>query len=172
MRKLPNICQFGFVVNDLDVAIEHWTTTLEVGPFFVLEHVPYEHCVFRDQKSPIDMSVAMAYSGNMQIELVCQHNESPSIFTEHLASHGEGLQHVGVLVEDLDDTLAFFETKSAAPIQHGVAENGTRFAYLNTDLYPGTMLELFQVPDRVASAFEYMQRAAEDWDPIIGPARR
>ena len=108
MRDLPNICQFSYLVRDLDAAIEHWAGTLQVGPFFVLEHVPYEHCTFRGQPSDIDMSVAMAYSGAVQIELVCQHNDAPSIFSEHLSSKGEGLQHIGALISDIDDNAGVF----------------------------------------------------------------
>ncbi|MEM7282971.1 MAG: VOC family protein [Pseudomonadota bacterium] len=166
------ISQFSYVVKDIDRAIDHWAGILRVGPFFVLEHVPYDTCLFRGEVTDVDMSVAMAYSGDTQIELVCQHNNADSIFIEHLQNHGEGLQHVGARTENLDADLSFFQSKSITPVQEGLASNGTRFAYLNTDAFPGTMLELFQIPDDIARAFDYMRKAAKTWDPEIDSPRR
>lgn len=165
------ILQFSYVVRDLDQAIGHWANRLDVRPFFVVPHVPYRHCEFRGQPIDLDMSVAMAYSGQVQIELVQQHNDAPSIFSEFLAERGEGQQHVGAMVADLDIALADYAGRGVQPVQHGEAENGTRFAYLQTDALPGTMLELFQVPAEVASAFDYMKAKAAAWQPG-DPVRR
>lgn len=171
-QRLGHILQFSYVVRDLNAAIEHWARTLQVGPFFVLEHVPYKACQFRGAPSDIDMSVALAYSGDTQIELVQQHNDAPSIFREFLTARGEGLQHVGALSADLDSDLAMMSRQGAVPIQEGEAQNGTRFAYLDTDHYPGTMLELFQVPADIASAFDYMREKARVWNPETDSIRR
>ena len=171
-QRLGNILQFSYVVRDLDAAIEYWARVLQVGPFFVLAHVPYKTCRVRGEPTDIDMSVALAYSGDTQIELVQQHNDAPSIFREFMAARGEGMQHVGVLSSDIDGDLAALAARGVTPVQEGEAENGTRFAYVDSDAYPGTMLELFQVPGEVASAFEYMRGKARGWDPVEGSARR
>jgi hypothetical protein len=72
--------QFAFVPKDFDAAVKHWTETMGVGPFYLIENnllgegkylgEPY-HCVF---------SIAIAYWGDMQIELVRQENDAPSIY--------------------------------------------------------------------------------------------
>ncbi|MFK7957949.1 MAG: VOC family protein [Lysobacterales bacterium] len=170
--RLPPIIQFSYLVTDLDAAIEHWAGTLSVGPFFVLEHVPFANQLYRGDPCEADISVALAYSGPVQIELVQQHNDARSIFFDFLSTRGEGLQHVGAITQNLDEDLAALAKVGAAPVQWGEAENGTRFAYLNTDKVPGAMLELFQLPTKVASAFDYMQAAAQKWRPGIDPARR
>ncbi|MEL7539201.1 MAG: VOC family protein [Pseudomonadota bacterium] len=167
-----SITQFSYVVRDLDAAIEHFADTFGVGPFFVLEHVPYRVCRFRGEAADIDMSVAMTYVGDMQLELVVQHNDTPSIFTEFLDKRGEGLQHVGRLVDDIASELAAFAERGIQPVQDGEAENGTLFAYLDTDTIPGSMLELFQVPPDVASAFEYMKKKAAEYRPGVDQRRR
>lgn len=171
-RQIQAINQFSYVVRDLDAAISHWADVLQVGPFFVLEHVPYATCRYRGAPTDIDMDVAMAYSGDVQIELVHQRNDAPSIFTEFLRERGEGLQHVGVITPDLDLALDHFAGKSIEPVQEGVAENGTRFAYLDTAVVPGTMLELFELPAAIEKAFGKMREACAAWDPATGPARR
>ncbi len=171
-RQLGPIVQFSYVVDDLDAAIAHWARVMEVGPFFVLEHVPYSRCLYLSKETAIDMSVALAYSGDVQIELVQQHNDAPSIFRNFLTARGPGLQHVGTVSDDLEADLAVLAGRGVRPVQEGEAENGTRFAYVDSDLVPGTMLELFQLPENIRQAFEYMRAAARDWDPSADPARR
>ena len=171
-RTLGPIMQFSYVVADLDAAIDHWAGILEVGPFFVFEHVPYSTCLYRGKPSDIDMDVALAYSGDVQIELVLQRNDAPSIFRDFLQTRGEGLQHVGVMTDDIDRDLAHFAQKSVRPVQEGEATNGTRFAYMETALVPGTMLELFQLPRSIQRGFEKMHGESAVWDPIVDAPRR
>lgn len=159
----PKIMQFSFVVNDLDTAILHWAEKLNVGPFFVLEHVPYTTCLYRGEASEIDMSVAMAYNGDTQIELVQQHNDAPSIFNDFITQRGQGLQHVAAISDDLESDLQHYRNLGVEPVQQGEAENGTVFAYLDTDFLPGTMLELVSLPNEVLSAFTFMQNKAAEW---------
>lgn len=171
MHRLPPILQFSYVVEDLDAAINHWAEVLQVGPFFVLEHVPYETCYYRGAPSDVDMSVALAYSGDVQIELVKQHNNADSIFKEFLASRGPGLQHVGALTEDLESDLRGLKTIGIEPVQWGTAENGTRFVYVDSDMIAGCMLELFQIPEELHQAFAYMKKKAANWQPGQDSAR-
>ena len=137
-----------------------------------MEHVPYKTCLYKGEETDIDMTVAMAYRGDIQIELVQQHNDAPSIFNTHLNSVGEGLQHMGAISDNLQADLEFYRGMGITPIQEGEAENGVIFAYLNSDQIPGTMLELVSVPDKVLSAFEYMKAAATKWNPAKDSDRR
>lgn len=171
-RTLGPIVQFSYVVTDLDAAINHWASIMEVGPFFVLEHVPYTTCLYRGKTTDIDMDVALAYSDRVQIELVLQRNRAPSVFRDFVLQRGEGLHHVGIASDDLDADLIRLAEKSVRPVQEGVAQNGTRFAYLDTALVPGTMLELFELPPPMQRAFEKMRGICEVWDPLNDPPRR
>lgn len=65
--------------------------------------------------------------------------------------------------DDLRSDLAWFADKGINPVQEGEAENGTLFAYLETDLIPGTMLELVSLPKEVVSAFKFMHDKAAQW---------
>jgi hypothetical protein len=165
--------QFSFVVDDLDKAINHWAQNLQVGPFFVVDHVVYERCLYQGTPSDIDMSVAIAYHGDLQIELVKQHNDAPSIFNQFKARHGSGLQHVAALSENLERDLLLYAERGLTPAQQGCADNGTKFAYLDCDEnpVPGTMLELVELPDKIKSAFEFMRNAANHWNPQSDSAR-
>lgn len=157
------IMQNGYLVEDLESAALHWVTTLGVGPFFFMQHIDFAECYYRGKHAEIDLSVAIAYAGDIQIELIQQHDESPSIYQAFGSKHGTGLQHVGAIVDDLDQALADNQAEHLKE-QWGITSTGMRFAYLNTDFHPGGMIELIESTPEMIQAFTYMKSAADDWD--------
>ncbi len=71
------VMQLGFVVPDLDRAMEHWTGNVGVGPFYVLQHIQFAEALYRGQPTDADISVAVAQWGEVQVELIQQFNDSP-----------------------------------------------------------------------------------------------
>ncbi len=157
--------QNGFVVRDWREAAEHWAHVLGVGPFFAVEHVEFGECRYHGEPVDIDMSVAIAYAGDLQIELVQQHNDAPSIYSSFLADNPPGLQHVGALTEDLDRALDDNGLHDKI-VQDGVTAAGQRFAYVDTVLHNGTMLEIIETDAAMQRGFDFMRNAAREWDGI------
>jgi len=162
-RHFGPLLQNGFAVHDWRAAAEHWVEVMGVGPFFLMDHIEFDWCEFRGEPAHLDLSVAIAYSGGQQIELVQQHNDAPSIYTEFLAANEPGLQHMGVFVDDLQATLDEQDLRSKI-IQQGRTAAGVNFAYVDTVFHNGTMLELIEADENVRGAFDFMRRAAENWD--------
>ena len=163
-RQFGPVMQNGFVVSDLDEALRHWTETMHVGPFFVFEHVAFENLHFRGAPADVDITVAIGYSGDYQIELIVQHNNTPSIYTEFVQQGYPGLQHLGVMTDDVDAHLEQLAPQGIEPVQYGTTRGGGKFAYLNTDVHPGGMIELIEASDVMVGAFEMMRTAAQRWD--------
>lgn len=163
MKAIGPIIQNGFVVPDWREAAEHWARVLGVGPFFVVEHVEFAECRYRGEPVEIDMSVAIAYAGDLQIELVEQHNDAPSIYSSFLANNAPGLQHVGALTEDLDRALDENGLRDRI-VQDGATAAGQRFAYVDTVFHNGTMLEIVEADESMRKGFDYMRNASRDWD--------
>ena len=90
-RLFGEIRQNGYVVRDLEAAIAQWLEVPRVGPFFVLEHVKAEGFEYRGEPSPLEVSFAFANSGPLQIELIQQHGDAPSMYRDFLAAGREGL---------------------------------------------------------------------------------
>lgn len=155
--------QNGFVVSDWREAAEHWAQALGTGPFFVVEHIEFAECRYRGEPSNIDMSVAIAYAGDFQIELVQQHNDAPSIYRDFLENNAPGLQHVGALTEDLDRALDANDLRGRI-VQDGTTSSGQRFAYVDTVMHNGTMLEIVETDASMLKSFDYMKNAARNWD--------
>jgi methylmalonyl-CoA/ethylmalonyl-CoA epimerase len=158
------IVQNGYVVRDLERSMRHWTEVVGVGPFFVLEHIAFGDVFLRGKPMSIDLSVGVAYWGDVQVELIFQHDESPSIYTEFKAAKGEGLQHVGVMTDCVEEHLGQLKPHGVEPVQWGATASGIRFAYVNTDQHPGGMIELIERGPAIEGFFGMARAAAQKWD--------
>jgi hypothetical protein len=56
-------------------------------------------------------------------------------------------------------------------VQWGATANGIRFAYLETDEIPGSMVELIESGPAINEFFALVRRAAQGWDGS-DPVRR
>lgn len=160
---LGAITQAGFVVPDIDKAMKHWTSVLGVGPFFYIEHVPVEDYQFRGKNYDLHFSVALANSGPLQIELIQQRDKTPSLYAEFTEAGRWGLQHVAFWTEKYDEDFAALEAKGFVAPMSGRVANG-RFAYFDTELHPGTVLELSEITGRKGDVFKIIRDASTNWD--------
>jgi len=159
------VMQLGFVVPDLERAMEHWTGTVGVGPFFVLSHVRFAETMYHGKPTQIDMSVGVAQWGAVQVELVQQFNDAPSIYQDFPGRALGGLQHLGVMTHSLADDLVRLQQAGITPTQRGHTANGIRFAYVATDQHhPGAMIELLEHGPAIDSFFSMVRDAAKDRD--------
>lgn len=98
------IQHIGYVVSDLDSTIRAWQQAVGVGPFVVFRGMnPFHRLKYRGKPSEnIVISVAFARSGAYQIELIQQHNNTPSIYTEALAASNHGPHHYAFVTSEYD----------------------------------------------------------------------
>ena len=85
--------QVGIVVRDIDKAMRHWVEVCGVGPWFYAERLPIDEFRYRGRRYDIEMSVALANSGDVQLELIQQRNDVPSLYRDFLGAGHEGMQH-------------------------------------------------------------------------------
>lgn len=163
-RVLGPVMQNAFVVPDMESAIAHWTQVMGVGPFFLFERVAFSEYVFRGRAAPpIDLTIAIAYWEDLQIELIRQLDDSPSVYTEFQGAHGSGMHHMGVMSQALDADLAELARRGVQPVQRGSLP-GMRFAYVATDHHAGGMVELIEASRGARALFERMRDASRSWD--------
>ncbi len=159
---MGQIMQLAFVPADIEAATGFWTGTMGVGPFFVLQHVRLEELRYRGAPADIDFSIRIAYWGDMQIELVQQHNDAASIFREPGAQHG--LHHVCVVVDDVAKVRAGCAAAGLAVAQEGQVAGGGEAIYVDTGGGPGTMVEFLKATPGGSEFFAFMREAARGWD--------
>jgi hypothetical protein len=157
--------QNGYVVRDIRAAMDHWIKVMGVGPWYYIDRVKTDYFRHRGRDSGIEMSIALANSGSLQIELIQQRNDAPSMYREFLAAGREGLQHMSFWTTDyqaLYDRALTLGYKVGHEGQIG-GEKG-RFAYFDTEIHPGTVIEISDISGGKGRFFERIRQAAADWD--------
>jgi len=161
---LGPVVQVAYIVNDLHDAIRQWTSKLGVGPFFALEHVKYPEHEVDGVSGPLELSLGFAFSGELQIELMQQHGDYPSVVTAYPPSPVNGLHHVGILSDNMAVDEARLTAAGLRPVGSCVSEIGVRCAFFHGGPHLGGLIELIQCNDPVSSFFDANKRAAAQWD--------
>ena len=156
--------QIGIVVEDFEDPINHWTKNLKVGPFFILDHLELNDVYYNGNPSNIDFSVALAYSGDIQIELIKQHCETPSIYNEYVDNRKNCVHHFCTFTPNINDDLKILESQGYKNIQGGKTQDGGCFAYLDSENNFGAILEIAQLSEGGYGMFDLIKNAAKKWD--------
>lgn len=158
------IMQFAYLVPDLQQAMEDYTERLGIGPWFVTERFSPPEMRYRGEPTNPDVAIAMTYSGGMNIELIQQRDQTPSVYLELLATRGYGFHHWGVTTENFErDLQAYLDRGDEAAFTITLG-GGNRLAYIDTTAYLPGMIELIEVTEGVRTAFSNMHRIAREWD--------
>lgn len=175
-RKFGVIRQIAFVVRDIDKAMDYWTQTLGVGPFFIKRHIQFVDFIYRGASttSPV-VSIALANSGYLQIELIQQHDAAPSIYREFLIAGQEGIQHVSAWMthQDFMNRKRELHAQGVDALQACVIpSSGVNLLYLDTNNDEGGGL-IYEISDLLEPRhYERMcniAEAARNWngqDPV------
>lgn len=158
------IIQTAYVVRDVEAAMRHWTGLMGVGPWFYREKAPLETLTYGGRPSDLEMSIALGYDGDMQFELIQQRNDAPSIYRDFLETFGEGQQHLGFRVDDLDAAIEKGERLGYAVTQEGFIANSGPFAYMAAGGHPGVMIELLPMPEIRRRNWEIIKGWSRGWD--------
>lgn len=171
--------QVGYVVRDIEQAMRQWVA-LGVGPWYYKEEVVSTEFRYHGQPSPLpQLSIALANSGELQIELVQQRNDVPSLYRDTLARNGEVAQHLAYWTRD------HFDAYCAQLLERGYVEGHAgrmgaqrgRYAYFVHADHPSAMVEISESTGGKAEYFEEIRLASLGWDgsePIrrVGAAQR
>jgi hypothetical protein len=168
-RFFGQVRQNGYVVKDVEAAMRYWSGTLGVGPFFYAPRVPVKNFHYRGEPQPIEVSVALANSGPLQIELVQQRNDVPSMYKAFLDAGHTGLQHIAYWTERFDDDIARLTAQGLKVVMSGEVGERGRYAYFDTEFHPGSVIELSEVAGPKGKLFRLIREASEGWngnDPV------
>jgi hypothetical protein len=168
MVYLPsrNYMQIAWVVPDLKAAIGHWTRQAGVGPFFYFDDVVYENAVYRGEPwQPVRFHAAIAQAGEMQIELIEQLEEGPSMFRELVPPGESRLHHMSTYTDDFDADLAHYRAAGADIVFSGLMK-GAPVCWLDTTATLGFLTELITANPLKEQVFALFREAAATWDGV------
>jgi hypothetical protein len=162
-QPLDTVRQLAYVTRDLDAAIKYWVDVLHVGPFFLIEHITLENQRYRGTPSNTDLSIALGNSGDVQIELMMQHNDEPSVYKEFLDAGRVGLHHFGIMPPDYRATYTQYKALGHEPaFELTVGE--AHVVYFDTVQAIGHFTELWENSDTINQMFLTVENAAKNWD--------
>lgn len=164
--------QMGYVVRDIESAMRNWTTAMHIGPFYCVDRLPVIDVSYHGKASSPRVSLALAYSGDMQIELIQQHDRTPSSYTDFLASGREGLHHIGFFTENYDlDLQRAVEAGLHVEQSAVMGDPAGKSAYFSSNGHSGPMLRLVAFNAANKELYRMVRTEAERWDGS-GPVRR
>ena len=163
-RFFGQIRQAGYVVDDIEAAMDYWSRTLGIGPWFYNERVPIRNYTYRGERYEVHNSVALANSGPLQMELIQTRNDAPSMYRDFLKAGRTGLQHVAYWTENYDADLERLTGQGFKPVMSGEVGEKGRFVYFDTEYHPGTVIELSEVAGPKGKMFDLIRNASLEWD--------
>jgi len=147
-EKLPfsKVDQVGIIVRDMDKAVEYYQS-LGIGPFEALNVTATDRKVYGRPADDVKNEVKIAPAGGIELELVYPAS-GKSVQREFLETKGEGINHLGFIVDDIDKEVAKLVEKGFEIISSGKFVGGGGFAYFDTGKVGGVLFELIQFPPK------------------------
>jgi catechol 2,3-dioxygenase-like lactoylglutathione lyase family enzyme len=161
LSAIGPVMQIAFVPDDFDAAIAHWTAVMGAGPFFLIDNIKLTESLYLGQPNECIFSIAIAYWGDMQIELIRQENDAPSIYR---GAEGQGLHHVCILTDDIASARATAEAAGAKILVEGRVDPDGAVLYVDTGGGPGSIVEILQPATGTLGLFEMIKAASQDWN--------
>jgi methylmalonyl-CoA/ethylmalonyl-CoA epimerase len=143
--------QVAFVVRDLGSAQRFFSQSMGIARFYVIENFGSRATgkTFRGSPAEHDFTIALAYSGDTQIELI-QHLSGETCYREFLERRGEGMQHLGFFLDDPEqhqEVLAEFQRNGLSVLQSGRFGDAL-YTYFDTESAIGAVMEIVYLDQR------------------------
>jgi hypothetical protein len=164
-RIFGKVQQISYIVRDIHAAMDHWINVVGVGPWFHIEEIKFDWFHYRGKPSDLRKTVAIAMSGDLQIELIQPLNDAPSLYKEFLDAGLEGSQHIAFGTTTFEETRARALAAGYTVGHEGcIGGPGGNFCFLDTGRLPGTVIELSETSDYKKQVWAKLAAEAAAWD--------
>lgn len=164
MNDLLPIFQQAYYVSDLEGACVKWHELYGAGPFIVAPHHRTKKFQYRGTDQEADVSYAFGYLGDMQIQFITQHCDTPSIYRDMYQQGENGFHHSGCLVNDFAKArqrMLDLGFENACELW----ADGVNAAYFDTREVNGGFTEIHGDPVHILTAFATWKRAHQNKQP-------
>ena len=163
ITALGPVGQLAYLPGDFDAAVRYWTETMGVGPFYVRENVALGDCKYKGKPTGAVFSIAIAYWGDVQIELIRPENKEPGIYTGEYAVT-DTLHHVCIFVDSIVEARKAVAAAGAEILVEGTVGEDGAVIYVDAGGGPGHVIELLQNMTGADAIFQMIKDAGKDWD--------
>jgi methylmalonyl-CoA/ethylmalonyl-CoA epimerase len=146
------IAQVAILVPDLMAAIKHYYEDFGIGPWdiYTYQKPLVSQMTYHGKPADYAMRIGLSYIGPMRVELI-QPLRGESVYADHIAEHGYGLHHFGLLVDNMETALKEAEAAGYEMTMDGSGfglDGDGHYAYLDTEDRLGVTYELIERPKR------------------------
>ena len=142
------ISHVGFVIREAEGPATYWQ---KLGfPAMPKSHAsPREDSRYHGKPLWLDFDVCWQRHTQFTYEWIIPPVDPPNLYSDYLRAHGEGVQHLGVPVDDLEKSIAEYQKLGYSVGQSGAwGETGKkgsgRYAYMDTDSIGGVVAEVIR----------------------------
>jgi Glyoxalase/Bleomycin resistance protein/Dioxygenase superfamily len=162
-----SIIQIAYSVADIEAEMRRYTDLLHIGPWFLIGPFVPPKGRYRGETTKMKVSLALAFAGELMIELIQQHDGEPSVFQETLKARGtHGFHHWAIGARDFDKTTAHYRSHGYEEAFTDTAPDplGCRVIYFDTGRDLPGMLEVIEINSATETAFHKIYQSAQEWN--------
>jgi hypothetical protein len=136
--------QYAFVIKDPQPVSDYWA---KIGkPQMEITQPEMHDTKYKGKKAEFAMDLGWHRHGDVVYEW-CIPRKAPNVYEDFVKKYGEGVQHFGFNVDDMDKAIKHFESKGYKVSQSGGwgeknKPGSGRFAYVDTERIGGVTIEL------------------------------
>jgi len=160
-----SIIQVAYTVADIEKEMRRYSELLGIGPWFLVGPFVPSKGVYRGAQTKMQLSLAVAFAGEVMIELIEQHDQEPSVYRETLAARGShGFHHWAIGARNFDATVTAYKARGYVEAFSDLSPRGVRIVYLDTSSALPGMLEIIEMSADVEEQYRTMYQAGKEWD--------
>ncbi|MDO7841711.1 VOC family protein [Sphingomonas immobilis] len=153
--------QTAWIVDDLFAAMRRWTTVYGVGPFLVLPKRS-QLVDYRGEEIELEIQLAVSQSGPVQLELIQQFSDRPSVYREIFGDRPGGFHHVCTISKAFEETKAHYESLGYPSIAR--IKGPMKVEYFDTFKDFGHITELAEYSPEFFGAHVRNAEICKTWD--------
>jgi len=131
-------------VKDIERAVKFYSS-LGIGPFVPPARHDFVNKTLRDKPLTDKVITREAWIGPVFLQLV-QQAEGESLVSEFIDRRGEGVFHLGFVVDDIDKAEDEVVKMGLKVTQRGRREDGSGYTFFETEALAGVTLEIKEEP--------------------------
>jgi catechol 2,3-dioxygenase-like lactoylglutathione lyase family enzyme len=135
---------FGVVVRDMEKALACYQAC-GIGPFELMHLTTFKRRLRGKPADDIQQALRMGKIGQTRLELI-QPISGESIHTNSLRNRGEGINHIGFVVDAIDQEVARLISKGFRLVYTGKFNPSGGMAYFESEIGDSYYLEVVQWP--------------------------
>lgn len=164
-KRLGRVIQWGYLVKDLDQAMETWIEQLGIGPWWGYRNVSLRSVV-DGKETDIKMNIGLAYHQGVQIELIHQvcGSDSPYSYFYRGSEDAQVLQQVAYMVPDVSAAIAQCAQRGMREIGRVISPAGDTFVYMSSPGLQGLAIELMPHDQSFLDEYARCVKVADSWE--------